>query len=147
MNAPDPRSRLDEQKSRGVLPAMPPVPLHAVYLLDHWQDVGPTGVGAMGETVLSYGEIHAWCDLTGVELEPWEARLLRHLSGEYLGERAAAADPMRLAPWAQVSAEQKAAAGQRLAQQLNALATVHEQEAARRNARRAKPANLPTTEH
>lgn len=147
MNAPEPRSRLAEQKARGVTPEMPPVSHAAAPLLGWWLDVGPTQPGGMGDVPLAYGEIAAWSRTTATPLEPWQAQLLRHLSREFLDARAKGADPMALPPWQVVAEEQKRAAGAELSRRLHALATVHEQEAARRAGRTATPANLPDVEH
>ena len=35
--------------------------------------------GMSGPNPLSWGDIKAWCDLTGVHLEPWEADMLKAL--------------------------------------------------------------------
>lgn len=41
----------------------------------------------MGESALGYLEMAAWQAISGIELMPWEARLLRRLSGEYAAMR------------------------------------------------------------
>jgi len=38
----------------------------------------------MGTVPLTWVDIESWQRLMGVELDPWRARLLRRLSGEYL---------------------------------------------------------------
>jgi hypothetical protein len=35
---------------------------------------------------VTHEEILSWQELTGIELQPWEVRFLRRLSGEYLAE-------------------------------------------------------------
>lgn len=144
MNAPAPRSRMAEQRARGVTPDMPPVSQHAAHILGWWLDVGPAMSGGMGDVEISYGEIVAWSKATGTPVEPWQAQLLRRLSGAYIEAKVAGADPMAVPPYHVVAEEQKRAAGRELAQRLTALAAVHEQEAARRAARSPKLANLPT---
>lgn len=54
------------------------------YLVEHLLDVGPVMPGGFGPAVLSHGEIRAWQDNTGIELQPWEVAMMRRLSGEYL---------------------------------------------------------------
>ena len=39
----------------------------------------------MGLTPLSFSEIAAWANLTGRDLTPWEAALLRRLSRAFVG--------------------------------------------------------------
>lgn len=48
--------------------------------------------------MVSFSEIAAWCDLTGVALTSWEAETLRLLSAAYGSELQAAKDPKRPAP-------------------------------------------------
>lgn len=146
MNAPAPRSRMAEQRARGVTPAMPPISEHAGHLLGWWLDVGPTMAAGMGDAEITYSEIGAWSKLTGTPVEPWEAQLLRRLSGAYIQARNDGADSMAIPPWHVVAANQKQAAGRELSARLTALAAVHEQEAARRAQRSPTLANLPHRE-
>lgn len=53
----------------------------------------------MGPAPITHLEIRAWQENTGKRLTPWEARTLRHLSREYVGELVAASDPSRPAPY------------------------------------------------
>ena len=66
----------------GEQPNMPSVDLP--YLIGYLFDVGPTMAGAMGDAPLSYGELQSWQHLSGVDLTPWEVRLMRKLSTDYL---------------------------------------------------------------
>jgi len=56
------------------------------YLVGYLFEVGPTMAGAMGAGPLTFGEIRAWSELTGVPINPVEARFLRSLSIVYLNE-------------------------------------------------------------
>jgi len=40
----------------------------------------------MGEGPVSWIEINAWCERTGIELDPWEARTIRALSTAYVAQ-------------------------------------------------------------
>lgn len=73
-------------------PEMPEV--DAEYLLAYLFEMGPTMSAGGYPSRLTCEEIQAWQNLSGVELEPWESRFLRRLSGEYLleGFRARKAD-------------------------------------------------------
>jgi hypothetical protein len=110
---PDPRSRrgkLAEQstaprlsriaalKAKKVVPPMPPNP--APHITDRLIEMGLTQAAGMGAVPLSWGEINAWCDRTAVDLEPWEARLIRRLSAAYLAESHKADDENCPPPWA-----------------------------------------------
>lgn len=54
----------------------------------------------MGLCPIGWRDIVAWQEVTGVELEPWLARLVRQLSAAYLAEYTAAEKPDRPAPYA-----------------------------------------------
>jgi len=71
----------------------------AAYLLDFLWEIGPTLLAGMGTGPITFGEIRAWTELTGVELDPWEVRFLRRLSHEYLSESHNATKRGAPAPW------------------------------------------------
>ena len=75
----------------GIEPDMPDI--DARYLVDYLFEIGPTMVAGMGEAPLSAQEIKAWQDLCGIDLQPWEFRLLRRLSRDYLAESYKAENP------------------------------------------------------
>lgn len=56
-------------------------------------DVGPVLHTGMGAVAISHGELRAWQHNVGIELQPWEATLLRRLSQEYLTASNAAQEP------------------------------------------------------
>lgn len=74
---------------------MPPVTGPA-YLLEYLFEIGPTMAAGMGNGPITFSEILAWQLLTGIRLRPWEVRLLRRLSRDYLG--ASQSDVVH-APW------------------------------------------------
>ena len=78
-------------------PDMPPLDIH--YLRDYLFEIGPLQTGGMGPAPLSNAEIHAWQDNTGIVLTPWEARMIRRLSMDYLQQYHEADDPTCPAPW------------------------------------------------
>lgn len=75
-------SRLDLMKKSGSDPQMPPNP--APHIIAWLVDMGITEPRGMGQAVLSWGEIDAWCRRTRLDIEPWVARLIRHLSNAYI---------------------------------------------------------------
>lgn len=77
---------------------MPPVEIGA-YLLDHLWEVGPTGSNGLGQAVITYAELAAWQQCAGVELQPWEARILRLLSADYVAQAKQAEKPDCPAPY------------------------------------------------
>lgn len=60
------------------------------YILDFLFEVGPTMAVGMGSAPLTFAEIEAWQRMVGIELSPFEAKLLRSLSVAYLDESYAA---------------------------------------------------------
>ena len=80
------------------MPELPPVEAGA-HLVSYLLDIGPTVAAGMGEAPLGYEQILAWQTLTGIVLQPWEARWLRRLSGEYLSEGHKATKQFAPPPW------------------------------------------------
>lgn len=105
---PDRRSRMQRQKDAGRAPDLPDV--SAPHVVAYWMEVGPAAAAGMGPAPLSHTELRAWQDNTGIELTPWEARLVRTLSREYVSELHAAEKVDRQAPYMPLSPEQRAAA-------------------------------------
>ena len=70
---------------------LPPNP--AEHVTDWLLEIGPTSISGMGEAPVSWETIDAWQRLTGIELDPWEARTIRRLSSAYVGQRYEARKP------------------------------------------------------
>lgn len=90
-------TRLEKLKRDGVTPPMPPNP--APHIVDRLVEIGMSEAAGMGVAPLSWREIDAWCARTGVDLEPWEGRLLRRLSSEYIAEGRRAESENCPPPW------------------------------------------------
>lgn len=116
-------TRMEQMQANGVqeLP-IPPLGPECVHMVEHWFDVGPAMPSGYGDVPLTHGEIDAWQRNCGIELPPWQASLLRRMSRGYLAERVAGVDPLRSPPWAEVSAQQKAAVAETLRRQLSLMA-------------------------
>lgn len=67
------------------MPDLPPLEGGA-YLVGYLLDAGPTVAAGMGAGPLTSKDLMPWCEETGIELQPWEARTLRRLSIAYLNE-------------------------------------------------------------
>lgn len=91
-------SRRDAILAKGGLIDMPELEC-GDYLIKHLFDVGPTLAGGMSNGPLTYSEIEAWQRVSGIQLLPWEAALLKRMSGEYLAESSAAAESARPPPY------------------------------------------------
>ncbi|MDD2742324.1 MAG: hypothetical protein PHV02_08625 [Rhodocyclaceae bacterium] len=62
--------------------------------------MGPVLSGGMGPAPITFSEIESWQRQTGVSLQPWELRLMRRLSFDYITETQKAAAPECPPPWA-----------------------------------------------
>lgn len=95
------KSRLErlreEAKDDDYLPDMPPVDCE--YLLVYLFEAGPLQGGGSAPAALGWTEISAWRSLAGVALAPWQARLLRRLSLDYLNQMLQSTDPDCAPPW------------------------------------------------
>jgi hypothetical protein len=92
-NLKDPPKRLSARVSRwqmrvdaGEEPDLPDIDPESHFLIEYLLDAGPVSGGSNGAAALSWGELQAWQAGSGVSLPPWQLRLLRRLSGEYLSE-------------------------------------------------------------
>ena len=76
---------------------MPPQP--APHLVGYLMEVGPTELTGMDRAPISWATLDCWCRMTGAIIAPWEARLLRRLSSDFLGESKRAEKPDCPPPW------------------------------------------------
>ncbi|HEX7856089.1 MAG TPA: hypothetical protein VF503_20605 [Sphingobium sp.] len=90
-------SRLARMKLGKASPPMPPNP--AQHIIDRLIEMGISEAAGMGVVALSWREINAWCDGTRIDLSPWERRLIRKLSVEYVAESRRAEDETCPSPW------------------------------------------------
>lgn len=90
-------SRIDQLKRDKIAPQMPPNP--APHVIDRLVEMGLTEAAGMGAGPLSWLTIAAWSTMTAVPLAPWEARLIRRLSIEYLAEGRRAESENCPPPW------------------------------------------------
>jgi hypothetical protein len=86
-------SRRDFFEKDGLEIVFPEV--RAYYLIEHLFDIGIS----IGDHSITYSEIEAWQRLSGVELQPFEARFLKKLSEAYLSAAREAADNDAESPW------------------------------------------------
>ena len=72
-------------------PELPDMPV------SHWVsylwDVGPSLPTGNGPAPITYGELVAWQQTSGVTLSPWDAQMVRRLSIEYINEQSRAVKP------------------------------------------------------
>jgi hypothetical protein len=91
-------TRLQTLREKGLQPDLPSAGL-AAYLVDYLFEAGPVVSNAMGAQPLGWPDLAAWQQGTGIELQPWEARALRHLSTVYLASAQAAQAHDCPPPW------------------------------------------------
>jgi len=101
-------------------PEMPPV--DAEYLLTYLWEIGPTMAAGGYPGPITHEELRSWQANTGIELEPWEVRFLRRLSGEYIAESHRAEKADCPAPWSQEGKPQVSAVAQALQASIRAMA-------------------------
>lgn len=82
----------------GITPRLPPV-WHGQHLLGYLHECGPVMGTGMGAIPLTFGELQAWQERTGLDLQPWEVLTLRRLSKDYASESVRAANPAAKPPW------------------------------------------------
>lgn len=78
---------------KSTLLAMPEFDLGEEYLLATWREIGMFGHGAMGAVPLTWSEIKAYCELTGVKLDAWEVSVIMRLSRAYVSMLSEAKSP------------------------------------------------------
>jgi hypothetical protein len=98
----DPVSRL----KAGQIMLLPDNP--APYLTNWLFEIGPVE----GDGPISWQAMAAWEGVSGIELDPWEARTIRRLSAEYLTEYHKAKKPERVAPYGEIVAARDCVADQ-----------------------------------
>ncbi|HEY0130111.1 MAG TPA: hypothetical protein VGB57_01815 [Allosphingosinicella sp.] len=91
-------SRLEQLKKDGIAdPPMPPNP--APHIVAWLIEIGLTESNGMAAAPLSWRELSAWQDNTGVPLAAWESRLIRQLSVAYAAESRRAESENCPPPW------------------------------------------------
>lgn len=93
----EPVSRLRRMQDRGEAPSLPENP--APHLIDWFLEIGPTVSAGMVEAPIGWPDMAAWQGLTGIELDPWEARTIRRMSSAFISQRQDAKKPGCPPPW------------------------------------------------
>lgn len=95
----------------------------AEYLLGYLFEIGPTVAAGMSAGPITHEELRAWMHNIGVELRPWEVRILRRLSCDYLAESHRAEKADCAAPWRPVEVViDRAAVADRMRNAIRAMA-------------------------
>jgi hypothetical protein len=116
---PRPVSRLKSRLADDIPIVLPPNPDPKIteWLLD----VGPSLCGAMGDRPIEWSDIAAWRSEAGIEgIEPWDKRLLIHLSRVWCSQRADAERPDCSEPMLD-EAEAAEATSERVDRQIEAI--------------------------
>ena len=108
LNATEPVTRLAKMEQEGLTPSFPACPAH--HIIQYLMEMGPVEPAGMDFAPISWTTMHCWQGMTGITLKPWEARLIRQLSIEYLDETRKARKPDCPSPWtAEISDTQREA--------------------------------------
>jgi hypothetical protein len=83
--SPPPLTRLEQLKQGKAKPELPPNP--APHITEWLFDIGPSQSNGMGEVPISWQEMDHWQRVVGIELQRWEAQLLRRLSRDFVAAR------------------------------------------------------------
>lgn len=81
-------------------------PNTAPHITDRLIEMGLTEAAGMTAVALSWKEINAWCEGTCVDLPPWERRLMRRLSGDFLSASRDAESETCPPPWRSPSSQE-----------------------------------------
>jgi hypothetical protein len=79
-------------------------------IVDYLFEIGPT----TGGEVITFTEMRAWSEASGVQLDAWESEMVRRLSSAYLAEYDAAQSPDRPPPSGARRSKAQAAADEAL---------------------------------
>jgi len=91
-------SRIDRYQRDKIQVQMPPNP--APHILQWLVEIGLTECNGMGESPISWREIHYWQQNTGVQLSAFEAKLIRELSVAYVAQKNKSDSENCPPPWA-----------------------------------------------
>lgn len=81
-----------------------PVP----YLVDWLMEVGPFGTGGMGAVAINWADLATWQALTGLQIDPWEARTLVRLSRDFVAQTERSKDITCPAPYSTGATSERA---------------------------------------
>lgn len=74
-------------------------PTAAPHIIDRLLEIGLSEAAGMGVVPISWTTISAWQQVSAVELDPWEARLIHRLSMAYVAEGHRAESETCPSPW------------------------------------------------
>ena len=83
---PNRQSRMAARLAAGGEPDLPELDPSLAHVVAYLFDAGPTSAAGQYGSALSWADLQAWQAAAGIYLPPWQLRLLRRLSGEYLSE-------------------------------------------------------------
>lgn len=101
LDSAEPISRLAKMEKDGIIPMFPPN--SAPHLVNYLMEIGPVEAAGMDGAPIGWATMRHWQHQMAIELQPWEARLIRRLSAEYLTQSIKARKPDCPAPWGQMT--------------------------------------------
>jgi hypothetical protein len=109
-------SRIDRMRRDKITPPMPPN--RTPQIIAWFIEAGMVLNTGMGPAPLSWAELSEWQRLTGLSLEPWISKLIRHLSIAYIAEKGRAEDESCVAPYRIKPSEREIAVEEKLLDKL-----------------------------
>lgn len=100
-------------KADGIEPEMPPLSLSHIF--DRLMEIGPVEYAGMDRVPLSWAAIREWSLQMVTPLAPWESRLIRRLSAEWLAESRRAVEIDCPPPWLVQTSSNRDAVNRKLA--------------------------------
>ena len=94
-----PLSRYKQRIASGQAVILPPIIDEVAYIVHSLFEAGPVSTTGMGSIPITWADLAAWQQGTGISLQPWELRLIRDLSAHYLSEGQLAEKHDCPAPW------------------------------------------------
>lgn len=91
-------SRRKMWEAKGLQVTLPPVDDYQ-HIAGWFHEIGPAAAGVNGVVPVSYQEMAAWAELTGVEVTDWEAGALKRMSEQYCYQTYVSDNPECPAPY------------------------------------------------
>lgn len=85
-------------EKKGLAVSMPPVDVYQ-HIAAWFHEIGPVAPGVLGNHPVTYQEMAAWMDTTGVDVDYWEAVAVRRMSEQYCLQAYLSTSPTCPAPY------------------------------------------------
>lgn len=83
-------------------------------IIERLMEIGPVEADSMGTKPITWGSITEYAVRMGIDIPPWQSKLLRRLSTEYLAQTRAAEERHCPAPWHKPVSQEEREADERM---------------------------------